>query len=204
MCQFPSCLKVWTGLSLTYVHVGAYKRLQDLDPPVQPEKAFMHILSHSFDLKLFTEDLRTNAELFMSFLSWPRANWELEGPQLRTWPTAMSRGPGCCSITCWDPEVISCSSQHSLLASFSPSKGFRWPCSPLGRVNLCQPLTYLREKSYCFTSHASHLRPTIFTLVTPFLETEGFSAQGSLSLILFKEGGKESETSVLFVLGRAV
>lgn len=24
MCQFPPCLKVWTGLSLTYIHVGTH------------------------------------------------------------------------------------------------------------------------------------------------------------------------------------
>lgn len=85
-----------------------------------------------------------------------------------------------------------------------PAKGFRWSCSLPGRVNLCQPLTYLREMSYCFTAHTFHVRPTIFTPVTPFLETEGLSAQGSLSLILFREGGKEAERGVLFLLSRAV
>lgn len=38
MCQFPPCLKVWTGLSLIYVHVQMYQGLQDLSPTVQPEK----------------------------------------------------------------------------------------------------------------------------------------------------------------------
>lgn len=91
----PSLLKSMNWPKFNIRPCGNTLGLQDLDPPVQPEKAFIHVLSHSFDLKLFIENLRTNAELFMSFVNWPREKWELEDPQLRTWPTTMSRRPGC-------------------------------------------------------------------------------------------------------------
>lgn len=57
--------------------------LSQSKPYSQKKYACMH--SHaSLDLKLFLEDLRTNAELFMRSLNWLEASWELEDPQHRS------------------------------------------------------------------------------------------------------------------------
>lgn len=47
----------------------------------------MHVLMCFFVLKLFPENLRTNAELFMRYLSWLEASWVLEDSQHRIQPT---------------------------------------------------------------------------------------------------------------------
>lgn len=203
MCQFPPCLKVWTGLSLIYVHVQMYQGLQDLSPTVQPEKN-IHARTHTL-LTYWGPEKQCWA---MRFLSWPRASWELERPQLRMWPTTMSCGPGCPRYL--PLQYLLGPRGAQLLVSATPAgflltqqKASDGPAASLAEWTYAS-LTYLREMSYCFTAHTFHVRPTIFTPVTPFLETEGLSAQGSLSLILFREGGKEAERSVLFLLSRAV
>lgn len=59
-----------------------------------------------FALKLFLEDLRTIAELFIRSLNWLKIIWELKDPHDRTWPptevTRDSRG-SCSSGVMQDP-----------------------------------------------------------------------------------------------------
>lgn len=142
----------------------------------------------------------------MRSLNWLKASWELEDPQHRTWPTTEvtrdSRG-SCSSSIRWEPATMGEPGPRDtqLPVSAGPADFFLTQLrlhmilqSSHQKRPAVSPLPYLGEgRWYSFTSHAPHVAPALFILVTPFFKAKGLSAQRSQSVILIRECGEEAE-----------